>query len=340
MVFACQRRQKARRFTGCGIGTNFCWFEGRYLQMNKTTTKSWEHDHVFGQDKKKASERRTLLVVLLTAVMMVVEVIAGIAYGSMALLADGLHMASHTAALGITFFAYVYARKKSAHSDFSFGTGKVNSLAGFGSAVLLAGFALVMVVESTDRLMNPVSIVFDQALIVATVGLIVNGVSAWLLIGTPHDHDHGSGHHGHHHDHNLRAAYLHVMADALTSLLAIGALLAGKYFGADWLDPVMGLVGAALITHWSFGLLKETGRVLLDRQAPKEITDQIEQAILQSSQDKVVDLHVWSIGHGIFAANVTVVSDNPTPSAHYRSRLLGQFGVVHLTLEVHEARLA
>ena len=266
--------------------------------------------------------------------MMVVEVIAGIAYGSMALLADGLHMASHTAALGITLFAYIYARKHSSNSIFSFGTGKVNSLAGFGSAVLLAGFALVMVSESTDRLINPIPIVFDQALVVAVVGLIVNAVSAWLLIGTPHDHDHGHGH-DHHHDHNLRAAYFHVIADALTSVLAIGALLAGKFFGANWLDPMMGLVGAALITRWSYGLLKDTGRVLLDHQAPDIVTENIRDALLTSSDEQIADLHVWSIGHGIFAANILVVSPNPQSPEYYRSRLPAKLKIVHATVEVH-----
>jgi cation diffusion facilitator family transporter len=296
----------------------------------------WEHSHVFGQDKKKAGEQRTLLVVLLTAVMMVVEVIAGMAYGSMALLADGLHMASHTAALGIALFAYIYARKQSSNSGFSFGTGKVNSLAGFGSAVLLAGFALVMVSESTDRLINPVPITFDQALVVAVVGLIVNALSAWLLIGTPHDHDHGHDHgHDHHHDHNLRAAYLHVIADALTSVLAIGALLAGKFFGANWLDPMMGLVGAALIARWSYGLLKDTGKVLLDRQAPDALTERVREAILSSTTDEVTDLHIWSIGHGIFAANITVVSRDPQSPEYYRSRLPAALKIVHATVEVH-----
>jgi cation diffusion facilitator family transporter len=305
--------------------------------MDNETIAPWQHDHVFGQDKKKAGERRTLLVVLLTAVMMVVELIAGIAYGSMALLADGLHMASHTAALGIALFAYIYSRKHSSNDLFSFGTGKVNSLAGFGSAVLLAGFALVMVSESTDRLMNPVVIVFDQALIVAVIGLIVNAVSAWLLIGTPHDHDHDHGHgHEHHHDHNLRAAYLHVIADALTSLLAIGARLAGKFYGANWLDPMMGLVGAALIARWSFGLLKDTGRVLLDHQATGDITDKVREAILASNAGQITDLHVWSIGHRIFAANITIVSDNPQSPEYYRSRLLDKLGIVHLTVEVHQ----
>ena len=303
--------------------------------MHDDNSVPWQHDHVFGQDKKNAGEQRTLLVVVLTAVMMVIELVAGIAFGSMALLADGLHMASHTAALGITLFAYVYSRKQSSNAGFSFGTGKVNSLAGFGSAVLLAGFALVMVSESTDRLINPIPITFDQALIVAVIGLVVNAVSAWLLIGTPHDHGHNHDH-GHHHDHNLRAAYLHVIADALTSVLAIIALLAGKFFGANWLDPMMGLVGAALIARWSYGLLKDTGRVLLDHQAADAITEQVRDAILASSADEISDLHVWSIGHGIFAASITVVSKTPQAPEYYRARLPARLKIVHATVEVHQ----
>jgi cation diffusion facilitator family transporter len=205
-----------------------------------------------------------LLVVVLTALMMVVEIAAGLMYGSMALLADGLHMASHATALGLAVFAYVISRRLAGDRRFAFGVGKINSLAGFASAVMLLGFALLMVSESTGRLINPLSIAFDQALIVAAVGLIVNGVSAWILVSTPHEHGHGHSHH--HHDHNLRGAYLHVMADAVTSLLAIAALLAGKYMGATWLDPAMGIVGAVLVARWSYGLIRESSRVLLDLQ--------------------------------------------------------------------------
>ena len=223
----------------------------------------WQHEHVFGQDQVKSGERRTLLVVLLTAVMMVVEIAAGLAFGSMALLADGLHMASHATALGISVFAYVYARRLAGHPRYSFGTGKVNGLAGFASAVLLVIFAAAMAWESAARLIDPIPIALDQALVVATAGLLVNGASAWILAAPghrDHGHHHDHVHHGHRHDHNLRAAYLHVLADALTSLLAIFALLAAKLFAATWLDPVMGVVGAALVTRWSMGLLRETSR--------------------------------------------------------------------------------
>tara|TARA_R110002049_G_C9104501_1_gene557253 strand:+ start:234 stop:1172 length:939 start_codon:yes stop_codon:yes gene_type:complete len=302
--------------------------------MHTNDLSCWQHDHTFGQDQIKAGEKRTLLVVILTTVMMIIEIIAGAVYGSMALLADGLHMASHAAALCISLFAYIAARRLANDRRFTFGTGKINSLAGFGSAILLAGFALVMVTESTSRLLNPVAITFDQAIIVAVIGLIVNGVSAWLLMATPHEHHHGHDHH--HHDHNLKAAYLHVMADALTSFLAIGALLAGKYWGAGWLDPAMGIVGAVLVARWSFGLLRETGRVLLDQQANDKIIHQLIEAIEKSGTDRVSDIHVWSIGQGVYSAAIAIVSDVPKPPEHYRTLLPMQINIVHTTIEVHQ----
>ena len=293
---------------------------------------AWRHEHVFGQDERNPGERRTLMVVLLTAVMMVIEITSGVIYGSMALLADGLHMASHTAALGIAVFAYVIARRLSADSRFSFGVGKINSLAGFASAILLLGFAVAMVTESVDRLISPVDISFDQALIVAVVGLMVNGFSAWLLASTPHSH---GDDHDHHHDHNLRGAYLHVLADALTSILAIVALLAGKLWGANWLDPAMGIVGAALVASWSIGLIRQSSRVLLDWQADNDTITALRAAIEQGTTDRVTDLHVWSIGHGILSAQMTVVSDDPKPAAHYKALVPREFRVVHFTVEVH-----
>ena len=189
--------------------------------MHTHQLEEWTHAHVFNQDQQRAGERRTLLVVALTAVMMVVEIATGLISGSMALLADGLHMASHTVALGISVFAYVISRRLASDRRFAFGVGKINSLAGFASAILLLGFALTMAIESTDRLINPVAITFDQAIVVAAVGLVVNGISAWVLMSTPHEHGHSHGHHhDEEHDHNLRGAYLHVLADALTSAAA------------------------------------------------------------------------------------------------------------------------
>ena len=303
--------------------------------MHTQQLSRWTHDHVFNQDQQRAGEKRTLLIVVLTAVMMVVEIAAGLIYGSMALLADGLHMASHATALGIAVFAYVISRRLASDRRFAFGVGKINSLAGFASAVMLLGFALVMVIESTDRLINPLSIAFDQALVVAVVGLVVNGVSAWVLISTPDEHGHGHSHGHDHHDHNLRAAYLHVLADAVTSLLAIVALLAGKYMGAGWLDPVMGIVGAALVTHWSYGLIRETSRVLLDSQAEERHVVALRESIEEHSTDRVTDLHIWSIGHGIFAAEIAVVSDDPKTPDHYRSLIPSKLNIVHATVEVH-----
>ncbi len=304
--------------------------------MHKRDLAAWRHDHVFGQDQRQAGERRTLMVVLLTAVMMVVEITAGLIYGSMALLADGLHMASHATALGIAVFAYVIARRLAADRRFSFGVGKINSLAGFASAVLLFGFAVVMATESVDRLISPVGISFDQALIVAVVGLAVNGFSAWLLAATPHNHEHEEDHdHGHHNDHNLRGAYLHVLADALTSILAIVALLAGKFWGANWLDPAMGIVGAALVAHWSIGLIRQSSRVLLDWQADKDTVTSLRAAIERDTTDRATDLHIWSIGHGLFSAQLTVVSDDPQTPPHYKSLIPTNLNIVHVNVEVH-----
>ncbi|MEQ9450254.1 MAG: CDF family Co(II)/Ni(II) efflux transporter DmeF [Pseudomonadales bacterium] len=309
--------------------------------MHTHNQSSWEHDHVFNQDQKRAGEKRTLLIVVLTAVMMVVEIATGLISGSMALLADGLHMASHTVALGISVFAYVISRRLASDRRFAFGVGKINSLAGFASAILLLGFALTMAVESTDRLINPVAITFDQAIIVAVVGLIVNGFSAWVLMSTPHehgyDHDHDHQHEKQHdrHDHNLRGAYLHVLADALTSILAIVALLAGKYVGASWLDPVMGIVGAALVTRWSYALIREAGKVLLDNQANAHHLDGLREAIEGETSDRVTDLHLWSIGHGIFAAEIAIVSDAPQSPEHYKSLIPANLKIAHSTVEVH-----
>jgi cation diffusion facilitator family transporter len=304
--------------------------------MHSHNLEQWQHSHVFGQDRQRAGEIRTLVVVLITAAMMVVEIVAGIVFGSMALLADGLHMASHAAALGISFLAYVVSRRLASDRSFTLGVGKINSLAGYTSAVMLMGFALLMVVESTDRLLNPVSIAFENALLVAVVGLIVNGLCAWILVASPGDH-HGQDHHHHHHhhDHNLRAAYLHVLADALTSLLAIAALLAGKYFGASWLDPTMGIVGALLVARWSLGLITDSSRVLLDRQVDDGFEIELRDALEAGTGDRIADLHCWVIGPGIHAAEIVLVSDEPSDPSHYRSRIPEHLNIVHATIEVH-----
>jgi len=302
--------------------------------MENHTTPDIHHDHSFGQQHRRPGERRTLIVIILTAVTMGVEIAVGILTGSMALLADGLHMGSHTVALGLATFAYVYARRHAHDERYAFGTGKVNALAGFTGAILLLGFAFLMAVESVQRFIAPVSIFFDTAIGVAVIGLIVNGVSVFIL-GREHDRDTGHGHH-HRHDHNLRSAYLHVLADALTSLLAILALISGKYFGLVWLDPTMGVVGAVLVAVWSRGLLKQTSGILLDHQGPRQIRDAVTKALESDSAVSVTDLHLWSIGPGIWAAEVTVLSTDPQPVEHYKSLIPGDVHVRHVTLEVHQ----
>lgn len=277
---------------------------------------------------------RSLIVVALTVVMMAWEILAGVLYGSMALLADGLHMGSHAVALCIAAFAYAYARRNAGNTQFSFGTGKVNALGGFTGAVLLAGFALYMVIESIDRFIHPVDISFNGAIFVAVIGLIVNGVSAWILGGEDHDHGdaHGHEHEHEHHDHNRRAAYFHVLADALTSVLAIAALLAGKYAGWNWMDPIMGIVGALLITRWSWHLLKDTSRVLLDQQR-SDLEHDVRQSI-ENDDARISDLHLWAIGPNIHAAIVSIVSHAPESPAFYKQRIQAQCpSLVHITVE-------
>jgi cation diffusion facilitator family transporter len=301
--------------------------------MHHEQLDQWQHDHVFGQHLKRSGETRTLIVVALTLAMMVWEILAGIIYGSMALLADGLHMGSHAVALGIAAFAYTYARKNAGNARFSFGTGKVNALGGFTGAILLAVFASYMVIESVGRFIQPVDISFDGAILVAFIGLVVNGVSAWILgeEGHDHGHDHSHGHHNHD-DHNRRAAYLHVLADALTSVLAIVALLAGKYAGWNWMDPMMGIIGAILVTRWSWYLLKDTSKVLLDEQH-QDMEEAVKQAV-EDNDAKVSDLHVWAIGPNIHAAIVSVVSHQPESPTVYKSRIQNQCqSLVHVTVE-------
>jgi len=304
--------------------------------MQEHSPADWQHDHAFGQQHRKPGERRTIVVIVLTAVTMAVEIAVGILTGSMALLADGLHMGSHTVALGLATFAYIYARRHAHDERFAFGTGKVNALAGFTGAILLLGFAILMAFESAKRFIEPIPIVFDTAIAVAVIGLLVNGLSV-IILGLRHDsHDDHNHHHGHaHHDHNLRSAYLHVLADALTSLLAIVALLSGKYLGAVWLDPAMGIVGAILVANWSRGLLKQTSHVLLDRQGPDHIRTAIASALESQSDVKVTDLHLWSIAPGIWAAEISLVTSNPQPVAFYKLCIPPDIGLQHLTLEVN-----
>ena len=294
------------------------------------------HSHSFGQDHKRPGESRTLIVIVVTAVMMVVEIITGMLFGSMALLADGLHMASHAAALSINAFAYIYARRHAHDKRFSFGTGKVNALGGFSGAVLLAVFAVMMAVESVVRLVNPVAIAFNQAIYVAIIGLVVNGLSMLILghkDGSHHGNDHGHDHH--HHDHNLRSAYLHVLADALTSFLAIFALLTAKYVGLIWMDPLMGIVGAIMVSRWSIGLLISTSHVLLDRQASVDIQQKVVDGIEKKGDNRVADLHLWTVGPDIYAAIVSVVTEIPKPPEYYKQLIPSDLKFVHVTVEVN-----
>ncbi len=302
--------------------------------MHTKSISRWIHDHTFGQDAPKSGERRTLIVIAITAATMAVEISAGLAFGSMALLADGLHMGSHASALGISAFAYYYTRRHARDRRFNFGTGKVNSLAAFASAVLLVVFALIMAVESVGRLMAPVPIAFNSAILVAVLGLIVNGVCLLILGGDGHEHEHeeGGGHELHK-DHNLLSAYLHVLADALTSVLAIVALLGGKYYGFNWLDPFMGIVGAALVTRWSWGLIGASSRVLLDMKAPEPIEKAIRKAVEEKDDNRITDLHVWAVGPEIYAAEISLVTSSPRAPDHYRTLLPKRLGLVHATFE-------
>lgn len=307
-----------------------------------------DHHHVFLGAEHQRNERRVWLVIALTASMMVAEILAGKLYGSMALVADGWHMSTHAGAMLITALAYGYARRHAANPRFSFGTGKMGDLAGFASAVVLAIVALLIAWESFLRLTNPVPIRFEQAIAVAVIGLVVNLVSARLLHGGHghhhHGHDHGHDHHhadGHDHDHgrhghdnNLRAAYLHVLADALTSVLAIAALLVGRSYGWLWADPAMGVVGALVIARWSWGLIRDAGSVLLDAPAEGPQVRQEIEDILAATGDTLKDLHVWQVGPGHFAAIISVASATPQPAQHYKALLLPVHELSHVTVEV------
>lgn len=306
--------------------------------MHRDRLHIWQHGHTFGQDRRRPGELRTRIVIAITGVMMVIEVVTGILFGSMALLADGLHMASHAAALSINAFAYAHARRHAHDRRYSFGTGKVNALGGFSGALLLAVFALLMAWESLVRFVRPVEIILNQAILVAVLGLVVNGICVFILgKGDSHHDDHDDQHgHGHHPDLNLRSAYLHVMADVLTSLLAIVALLAAKYFGLIWMDPAMGIVGAILVARWSVGLLGTTSGVLLDRQGPENVRNQIRTSIEEDKDSRVSDLHLWAIGPGVYAAVVVVVAHEPATPEEYKARIPKSLGLGHVTVEVHE----
>lgn len=297
-------------------------------------TEALAHDHVFLGKRHDENARRTLWVVALTAVMMVGEIAAGLAFNSMALLADGFHMATHAGALGIAAIAYAYAKRHAHGRRYSFGTGKVGDLAGFASALVLGIVALGIAFESAMRLVDPSPVAFTEATIIAVIGLGVNIVSA-LLLGHGHDHDHDHAHdhhHGHAHerDNNLRSAYLHVVADALTSVLAIAALLGGRYLGWVWLDPLMGIVGSVVIAVWAWSLMRDTGAVLLDA-TDAAIEAEIRDLVEGPGDAKITDLHVWRVGPGAHSAIISVVGATRETIC---ARVKPVHEIEHLTVEI------
>ncbi len=306
------------------------------------------HDHVFLGEDHARNERRTWMVIAITATMMVAEIVAGDIFGSMALTADGWHMSTHATAMLIAALAYRYARRQAHNPRFTFGTGKLGDLAGFASAIVLALIALAIGWESLLRLRAPVHIDFREAILVAVLGLAVNLVCAVLLRGDHahhghhdhhgHDHDHGP-HHAHGNDHNLRAAYVHVLADALTSVTAIVALGLGALYGWVRLDPIMGIVGALVIARWSWSLIRETGAILTDYIPEGEDLPEEIETIIEREGGEIADLHVWRLGPGHHGAIVSIVADRPRPPSYYREKLAAIHDLSHVTVEV-EARAA
>ncbi len=320
--------------------------------MHRHTIDNWTHDHVFLGEDHTRNERRTLLVVGITIAMMIAEIVGGTLFGSMALLADGWHMSTHAAAIGIAAFTYRYARSHAHDPRFSFGTGKLGELAAFTSAVVLGIVALGITYESVMRIASPQPIAYGEAIGIAVLGLLVNLLCAWLLRGDhAHGHSHGRAHdhddhdhddHGHHHlepkaahggDNNMRAAYVHVLADAATSVLAIAALLLARAFGWLWIDPLVGMVGAAVIASWAIGLMRDSGGVLIDAVPSGDSADTI-RTRLEVDGDRVSDLHLWQIGPGHQSAVISIVTDNPQPPAFYKARLASMPSLSHITVEV------
>jgi len=310
--------------------------------MNNTNLTEWIHDHIFDEGSE-AAENSTRVVMWITAAMMLVEITAGWWFNSMALLADGWHMSSHAVAIGLSAFAYAAARKYAEDKRFAFGTWKIEVLAGFTSAIFLLGVAAMMVFGSIERLLSPEPIHYKEAIIVGVLGLLVNLVCAWVL-GRAH-HGHGHHEHDHHHDHehqhdlNLKSAYLHVIADAATSVLAIIALVGGWVYGWSWLDPVMGIVGAVLVAVWAKGLVKETAKVLLDREMDHAVVDEIREVITaENSSDttRMTDLHVWRVGKNAYACALSIVTrDHGITPMVIRQQLSVHDEIVHTTIEIH-----
>ncbi len=300
--------------------------------MHIHTLEQWQHSHDFSEDRSHA-EKNTRIVMLLTAVMMIAEIAAGTIFGSMALLADGWHMATHVAAFGITIFAYQYARNYAASPKYTYGTGKVSVLGGFASAVALAVIAFLMAFDSVGRFFNPQVIQFNEAIGIAIIGLLVNLASAWLLQDDD-DHHHDFDHY-HSHDQNLRAAYFHVLADALTSVLAIIALVAGKFLGWVWMDAAMGLVGAGVITRWAYGLVRDTSAILLDGAVDKQIKLDILTTIEGDADNRITDLHVWHLNQHHLAATISLVTHFPKAPEYYKELLKTIPSLAHTLVEVN-----
>jgi cation diffusion facilitator family transporter len=305
--------------------------------MHSHSLERWSHDHVFLGERHAENERRTWFVVAITAAMMIAEIAGGSIFGSMALLADGWHMATHAAALGIAGLAYLCARQQVRNPRFAFGTGKFGDLAAFASAIILTLIAAQIAYESAVRIVHPVPIAYGEAIVIATLGLAVNLFSAWLLRGDDHHHghDHADGDHHHHHDNNLRAAYVHVLADAATSVMAIAALLAAMYAHWAWVDPVVGIIGSLIIASWAYRLIRNAGAVLLDVAPAGGAADAIRQR-LETDGDRVTDLHLWQVGPGHCAAVVSVITDHPLAPSAYKRRLAGVPNLSHVTVEVEE----
>ena len=297
----------------------------------------FKHGHDFLPDRSSA-EKATVRVILLTTAMMVLEIVAGWRFHSMALLADGWHMSTHVAAFLITAVAYALSRRHKTDASFSFGTGKMDVLGGYTSALILGAVAVFMAIESVSRLLSPLPIHYNESILIGALGLCVNVASALLL---KHDHGHGHSHgherghtHGHGHDLNMRAAYIHVIADAVTSVLAIIALVAGKFLGLAWLDAVMGIFGSVVVAQWAIGLIKDTSCILLDRTPETDLVDEITRAVEESGDAKVTDLHVWQLAAGQFSAIVSVVSPNPKDCDHYHALFREHDELRHVTIEI------
>lgn len=301
-----------------------------------TTAKDWTHSHAFNEGNPLA-ERNTLLAVVLTSVMMAAEIAGGWVFNSMALLADGWHMSSHALALGLSAMAYAAARRFANDPRFAFGTWKIEVLAGYTSALFLVLVAGLMVFQSIERLVAPQPIYYDEAIAIGVVGFLVNLACAWLLKdGHHHEGEHGHGAHHHHHDLNLRSAYLHVIADAATSVLAIAALVGGKFWGASWLDPVMGVVGAGLVLVWAYGLLRDSGKVLLDAEMNAPVVAEIRDVIAASPVPAhISDLHVWRVGKGKYACIVSLVTSSDVAPEYFKQQLRIHEELAHITVELN-----